>query len=71
MVREIELVHSEVISLTEVVLVFQTTFNRKPYGASVTLNTGLPVKMQDAKITEAVNQLIHMDRNDAAYSEAI
>ena len=70
MVREVELIYSEVISNSEVVLVFQTIFNRKPYGTSVTLNTGLPVKIQDEKITEAVNQLIYMDRNDAAFSES-
>lgn len=68
MVREVELIHSEMISNSETLLIFEVIFNGKAYHTTLTLNTGLPVIVQNSSIEAAVDALAYMDRNDAAYS---
>lgn len=63
--REVELIYVEVLNETEQVLVFATTFNNEPYGAPLTLNTALPVDVQDIQIRKTVTKLERMKTKDA------
>jgi len=63
--REIVFDYLEVLNATEQLMVFLTVFNNQTYGTTLTLNTALPPRLQDAKIAEAVEALIDMNRKDA------
>ena len=63
--RKVELIYIEVINETEQLLVFQTTFNNKPYAIPIMLNMALPIEMQDDLLRKLIHALANMTRKDA------
>ena len=66
--REVEFLYVEVINETEQILIFQTIFNKQPYAKMITLNTALPVEMQDERLRKLITSLANMTREDASKS---
>lgn len=63
--REVELAYSEVMNTTEVLLVFQTTYYKKPYGAYVIINLAAPKNVQDEEILACIEKVANMSGDDA------
>jgi len=63
--RKIEFAYLEILNLTEQYMIFTTTFNRKEYGVDITLNTALPIEVQDVKLRKIIKKLETMKTKDA------
>ena len=62
--RKIELIYLEVLNETEQFIIFQTVFDKKPYGLDLTLNTALPAPVQDEKIRKIIERLSKINRKN-------
>jgi len=62
--RKVELVYSEVVDSTNVLFIFQATFNKKQYGSFVTANIYNPATL-DEQIQKVVEQLETFTTKDA------
>lgn len=63
--REVELIYIEVLNETEQLFIFETTFNNQPYAQMITLNTALPIDIQDMHLSTIILSLANMTREDA------
>lgn len=62
--KKVELIYIEVMNETEQLFIFETTFNKQQYAQMITLNTALPVAMQDMQLRVAILSLANMTRKD-------
>jgi len=63
--RKVELLYVEVLNETEQVFIFETVFNKQKYAQMITLNTALPIKMQDLELSKVILSLTNMTRETA------
>lgn len=69
--REVELVYIEQLDSSEVLLVFETVFNGKPYHLELILNLNQIEVHQNIQIERVIDSLATMDRNDATFAEKV
>ena len=64
--RKVELLYVEVLNETEQVFIFETVFNKQKYAQMITLNTALPIKIQDLELGKVILLLANMTRENAS-----
>lgn len=62
---KIEMIYSEVLNSTEIILIFQRTYYGHDYGVYATINLASPVPEQDSEIARALFKLEHLDGESA------
>lgn len=64
--RKVELLYVEVLNETEQIFIFETVFNKQKYAQMITLNTALPIKIQDLELGKVILSLANMTRENAS-----
>ena len=63
--REVNLLYVEVLNETEQIFIFETIFNKQQYAKMITLNTALPIEMQDKLLRTIILSLAKMTQKEA------